>query len=130
MNADANVRTWRPMLAALGVHRVSLGAEIARLTECQLAPPLTPGPFHRQIAPRSVRQTEFPALGMDDIVPQELARAKVGPEHAAPALGQTRWRIETVSQRKSQTVPDEAQRAFARTRKHDKLLHRFDSRGK
>ena len=107
------------MLASLSIHRVGLGAEIARLAQGQLPPPFGAGPFHWDVTPGGVGEPKFPGVRVNDVMAEDARASEVGAEQRPPAFGET---LAATAQTERQPITDETQHAFAGRRVHDYFL--------
>ena len=83
---DAEVRTAGPELAAEGVERVRLGAEVADFGERNGGGPAVVFPAHRHVVPRSASERRGMKMGADDFLAQQRGAAEVGAQARLPAL--------------------------------------------
>ena len=89
MDADPDVRSRRPELAAARVHGVGLRLEVTHLGERQRQAPASVGPtLHRQVPPCRTSQRELLEMGTDNLVPDADRPSDIGPQPRGPALRQ------------------------------------------
>ena len=79
MDADADIRTLRPVLVALRIHRVGFSPEIAHLTQRYRAAPFAFRRRHRNIPPGGMSERELAALRVDDLMALDGGASQVGP---------------------------------------------------
>src|SRR5439155_10905894 len=102
MNADARVRPFGPILAALRIHRIGLRAEVTYLAKRQFPPPLAFLNLHRNIVPGRVRQPESSALRMNNLLSRGAPPSQIRAQKSAPSGGD--WLIAAGPQRKLKPI--------------------------
>ena len=86
MHGDAEVRTAGPELAAEGVERVRLGAEVADFGERDGGGPAAIFPAHGHVVPRRASERRGMEMGADDFLPEQRGATEVGAQTGLPAL--------------------------------------------
>ena len=104
------------MLPPLRIEGVCLGVEKPRLDEAQLALPFARNFFHRDVAPRGVRELAMHLVRVNDLLPQHLPAAERRAQEPAPALRQG-------AEREARAIADEPKHVFAGRGCHDRPLH-------
>ena len=88
VNADPEIRPFRPMLPALGIDRVSLGFEAAHFGQREGNRSCPLHGFHRHVAPGSVGQLQLARVRVNDFPAQRFAAPQIGAQSRPPAFGQ------------------------------------------
>ena len=125
LHTDAEVRSVRPVLPALGVGEVSLGPEESDFGEWHGHAPAPVRPRHFQIAPGGAGRRHLLEMRLMNLFPQLAAATNRGPEQGAIArLGVRLW---AGLYSKSQGISHEANQSLARGRSHGEgnLGHRI-----
>ena len=87
MDANAYVRTFRPVLEAFRIDRVGLGFEIAHLGQWQGDRPLAlRRELERQVPPGSPGQGQFFKVGLKDFVTDPLGPPQIGAQSGLPPV--------------------------------------------
>src|SRR5262249_50220948 len=120
MNADAEVRSVGPVLAALRIDGIGLGLEAADFRQRKGKDTRALAAGHGDVAPGRIREFQTAGVSMDDLAALGLAPAEVG---AQPRLPPFRQRSATQTQTKGELVADEAHQTLAGPRSHDQRLH-------
>ena len=87
VDANAYVRTFRPVLEAFRIDRVGLGFEIAHLGQWQGDRPLAlRRELERQVPPGSPGQGQFFKVGLKDFVTDPLGPPQIGAQSGLPPV--------------------------------------------
>ena len=89
MNADADVRAFRPVLPVFFVEQIGFGLEETDFGQRQFDFPAVAGFLHRHVAPGSTGGTTAAGVGGDDFTAARGGAAKIGAEQCAPAAAAT-----------------------------------------
>src|SRR5947209_3544077 len=111
MDAEARVRTFRPILAALRIDGVGFRTKVANLAKRQSPPPLAVLNLHWNVVPGRMRQPQPSALRMDNLLSRRAPASEIRAQKSPPSDGD--WLIAARPQRKFNPIADEPQRALA-----------------
>src|SRR5262249_21984589 len=80
MNRDPKVRSFRPVLTAVGINGIGFGFKETDFCECYFHGPLSTIFPHRNVAPRSSRERNLAGVRLNDLAAQDGRTTQIGPK--------------------------------------------------